>query len=105
MPGLKIVSISGSQVRLGGAGRMDDSRRFIADESGRRVVDFKQNNHVMPGSSGGIDRTLIPQTDAHLYRYPNSLTPFPTSHHVLAILGFCISQRQRDHLRPGDARS
>jgi aminopeptidase-like protein len=77
---------------------------YIADASGRRVVDFKQHNlHVLnysvPVRARMTRQALLP----HLHTLPEQpeLVPYRTSYWK-ETWGFCLSQRQLDALPDGE---
>ncbi len=76
---------------------------YIEDESGNHVIDFKKNNlHVM-GYSISVDQ-WVPLEELLEYVYvqadqPN-VVPYVTSYYKERF-GFCMSQKQRDALKPG----
>lgn len=75
---------------------------YIADPSGRHVVDFKQNGlHVM-GYSEPVDVTLpFSELRPHLHTLPDlpEAIPYRTSYYRRN-WGFCLSQRQLDSMDP-----
>lgn len=76
---------------------------YIADENGDRVVDFKTNNLHLLGYSEPVDRSLsLEELDRHLYSLPEQpgAIPYVTSYYRKR-WGFCMSQTQRDAMRPG----
>ena len=79
---------------------------YIADESGRKLVDFKNHNlHVM-GYSVPVDRWLDrDELDKHLYSKPEQpdAIPYRTSYYKKR-WGFCLSHNQRTLLGPGKYR-
>jgi len=79
---------------------------FIADDSGTRVVDFRQNNlHVVGYSEPVSAQMTLEDLQPHLHSIaglPETI-PYVTSYYERC-WGFCLSQRVRDTLRPGKYR-
>ncbi|HEU4622350.1 MAG TPA: DUF4910 domain-containing protein [Burkholderiaceae bacterium] len=77
---------------------------YIADMSGRRVVDFNANNlHLMSYSVPVRARMTLDALRAHLFTRPDQpdWIPYRTSYWREA-WGFCLSQRQLDTLPEGE---
>lgn len=76
---------------------------YIADESGKRLIDFRESNlHVM-GYSTPVDAWLSrEELDKHLHFLPDQpdAIPYVTSYYARR-WGFCLTQRQRDALGTG----
>ena len=74
---------------------------FIADESGERIIDFKNTNlHVM-GYSEPVDEWLtFEELENHLYSLPEqpNAIPYITSYYKRR-WGFCLTENQRNELR------
>lgn len=73
---------------------------FIADKSGRRVVDFRQSNLHVVGYSTPVEGWFSrPQLDEHLHSLPHlpDAIPYVTSYYA-PTWGFCLSENQRRQL-------
>lgn len=73
---------------------------YIADLSGRRVVDFKSNNlHIVNYSVPVKKRISLAELKAHLHSLPDKpdLIPYRTSYYN-PTWGFCLSHRQLESL-------
>ena len=77
------------------------SEAYIEDNSGKRIVDMKNNNlHVM-GYSAPIDKTVsLDELKEFVYTQPEqpSVIPYVTSYYKERY-GFCMSQDQLDSLK------
>jgi aminopeptidase-like protein len=79
---------------------------FIADASGRKVVDFAESNLHVVGYSVPVDATMsLAELRGHLHTLPEQpdLIPYRTSYYK-ETWGFCLRQRTLDALPDGEYR-
>jgi aminopeptidase-like protein len=79
---------------------------YLADATGRRVVDFADSNLHVVGYSVPVDTTMpLEELRAHLHTLPEQpdLIPYRTSYYQ-ETWGFCLAQRTLDSLVDGDYR-
>ena len=79
---------------------------YVADESGNKVVDFKQHNLHVVGYSIPVDKWItFTELQEHLYSLPEqpNAIPYVTSYYKER-WGFCISHNERTTLREGKYR-
>jgi aminopeptidase-like protein len=77
---------------------------WIADETGRRVVDFRNSNlHVVSYSTPVRARLTLEELRPHLHTLPDrpDLIPYRTSYYE-ENWGFCLTQRQLDAMPKGN---
>lgn len=79
---------------------------FVADEQGRRVVDFRASNLHVVGYSTPINQTMsLAELEPHLHSLPDrpDRIPYRTSYYR-EDWGFCLRHRDREQLGPGPYR-
>lgn len=79
---------------------------WIADSSGKKVVDFKNNNLHVLGYSTPVDAELdLAELQEHLHSLPElpQAIPYRTSYYEER-WGFCLSHAEREKLKPGKYR-
>ena len=77
---------------------------YVMDETGNKIIDFKDNNLHLVGYSIPINQTMtLSELQDHLYSLPEQpeAIPYITSYYKER-WGFCITQKQRDNLKEGN---
>jgi len=76
---------------------------FVADESGKRLIDFRAHNLHVVGYSEPVDRWLtLDELQPYLHSLPEqpNAIPYLTSYYKRQ-WGFCLSDKLRKRLKPG----
>jgi aminopeptidase-like protein len=79
---------------------------YVSNESGQRIIDFRQNNlHVVGYSVPVSEEMTLEQLQPHLHSLPAlpDAIPYVTSYYEKR-WGFCLTEKARDGLRPGNYR-
>jgi len=77
---------------------------YVADATGRRVIDFRESNLHVVGYSVPVHTTMpLSELRAHLHTLPDQpdLVPYRTSYYA-PTWGFCLAQDTLDALPDGD---
>ncbi len=80
---------------------------YVTDESGRKVIDFNENNLHVVGYSIPTDETVdLEQLKQHLYSLPDEpdAIPYVTSYYAKR-WGFCLADNDLKRLKRGKYRS
>jgi len=80
---------------------------YIIGPSGEKIIDFSDNNLHVVGYSVAVDTVLpLDELQTHLHSIPElpNAIPYVTSYYERT-WGFCLTQRQRDTLTPGNYRA
>lgn len=79
---------------------------WVKNAEGEKVIDFALHNLHLVGYSTPVDTVMtLEELQSHLYSLPElpDAIPYVTSYYTER-WGFCLTQRKRDQLLPGDYR-
>ncbi len=77
---------------------------YIEDETGKKIIDYDQLNLHVVGYSTPVDRVVdLEELKKYIYVQPGQpdAVPYVTSYYKERF-GFCMSEEQRDSLKPGN---
>lgn len=76
---------------------------YVMDESGNKIIDFKQSNLHVVGYSVPVNKTVnLSELQEHLYSLPDQpeAVPYVTSYYKER-WGFCVAHNEREKLKEG----